>query len=74
MLHAYVCSLQFVELSGGLNGGSEPPAFQHAEMARLAQDPPQKVGQSIPLFENFYKSSQQDGEPCPKGSLHKTSR
>ncbi|KAI5657094.1 hypothetical protein M9H77_25887 [Catharanthus roseus] len=38
------CYKDFVELSGGLNGGSEPPAFQHAEMARLAQDPPQKEG------------------------------
>lgn len=28
--------LQFVKLSGGLDGGSEPPAFQHAERERLA--------------------------------------
>lgn len=27
--------LQFVKLSGGLDGGSEPPAFQRAERQRL---------------------------------------
>lgn len=27
--------LQFVKLSGGLDGGSEPPSFQRAERERL---------------------------------------
>lgn len=27
--------MQFVQLSGGLDGGSEPPAFQRAERERL---------------------------------------
>ncbi|GAB2219280.1 hypothetical protein Droror1_Dr00006914 [Drosera rotundifolia] len=31
------CYKEFVELSGGLDGGAEPPAFQHAERARMAQ-------------------------------------
>ncbi|PHT30750.1 hypothetical protein CQW23_29670 [Capsicum baccatum] len=30
------CYSDFVKLSGGLDGGSEPPAFQHAERERLA--------------------------------------
>ncbi|GER32636.1 transcription initiation factor brf1 [Striga asiatica] len=29
------CYEEFIKLSGGLNGGSEPPAFQRAEMERL---------------------------------------
>ena len=29
-------SLQFMEISGGLNGGSDPPAFQLAERVRAA--------------------------------------
>ncbi|XP_070044345.1 transcription factor IIIB 60 kDa subunit-like isoform X2 [Nicotiana tabacum] len=38
------CYSDFVKLSGGLDGGSEPPAFQHAERERLvakeaAEDP-----------------------------------
>ncbi|XP_059639191.1 transcription factor IIIB 60 kDa subunit-like [Cornus florida] len=31
------CYQDFIELSGGLNGGSDPPAFQHAERERLAK-------------------------------------
>lgn len=27
--------VQFVKLSGGLKGGAEPPAFQHAERQRM---------------------------------------
>ncbi|KAG6424288.1 hypothetical protein SASPL_114703 [Salvia splendens] len=29
------CYKEFMALSGGLNGGSEPPAFQHAERKRI---------------------------------------
>lgn len=28
---------QFVEFSGGLEGGSDPPSFQRAELERLAK-------------------------------------
>lgn len=37
------CYRDFVELSGGLNGGSEPPAFQQAELQRLAQSSNQTI-------------------------------
>jgi len=29
--------MQFIKISGGLDGGSEPPAFQRAERERLAR-------------------------------------
>ncbi|CAI9087437.1 OLC1v1021505C1 [Oldenlandia corymbosa var. corymbosa] len=38
------CYKDFLELSGGLNGGSEPPAFQVAEMKRLAKASAEKEG------------------------------
>ncbi|KAL8152374.1 hypothetical protein V2J09_010134, partial [Rumex salicifolius] len=31
------CHKEFVEISGGLEGGAEPPAFQHAERERMAK-------------------------------------
>ncbi|KAL3519769.1 hypothetical protein ACH5RR_017918 [Cinchona calisaya] len=38
------CYKDFIELSGGLNGGSEPPAFQVAERDRLARASIMKEG------------------------------
>lgn len=32
------CHDDFIKLSGGLDGGSEPPAFQRAEMERMAKE------------------------------------
>ncbi|RVW34858.1 hypothetical protein CK203_078002 [Vitis vinifera] len=32
-----ICYGEFIKLSGGLEGGSEPPAFQRAERDRMAK-------------------------------------
>ncbi|KAA8515245.1 hypothetical protein F0562_018525 [Nyssa sinensis] len=40
------CYTDFIKLSGGLNGGSEPPAFQHAERVRLAKASAEVVQES----------------------------
>lgn len=37
--------LQFMEISGGL-GGSDPPAFQHAERLRLVEESAKKPDES----------------------------
>lgn len=37
------CCKEFIELSGGLHGGAEPPAFQLAERVRLAEASSEKV-------------------------------
>ncbi|XP_023894352.1 uncharacterized protein LOC112006300 isoform X5 [Quercus suber] len=39
-------SLTFVKLSGGLHGGSEPPAFQRAEKERIATESTNKADES----------------------------
>lgn len=31
-------TLQFITISEGLEGGSDPPAFQHAERERMAKE------------------------------------
>ncbi|XP_016508011.1 transcription factor IIIB 60 kDa subunit isoform X3 [Nicotiana tabacum] len=45
------CYSDFVKLSGGLDGGSEPPAFQRAERERL-------VAKEAPAGPNFSMSNQ----------------
>ncbi|KAF3968273.1 hypothetical protein CMV_007816 [Castanea mollissima] len=40
------CYDAFVKLSGGLHGGSEPPAFQHAEKERIAVESTNKADES----------------------------
>ncbi|PON47125.1 Transcription factor IIIB subunit [Trema orientale] len=40
------CFKDFMEISGGLNGGSDPPAFQHAERMRVANASAKKLDDS----------------------------
>lgn len=42
--------MQFIEISGGLMGGSDPPAFQNSEKERLAKPSVQVVEESLLLF------------------------
>lgn len=42
--------LQFVKLSGGLDGGSEPPSFQHAERERLMANQDAEEIAEDPIF------------------------
>ncbi|KAG7943401.1 hypothetical protein I3843_15G036600 [Carya illinoinensis] len=44
------CYEDFVELSGGLHGGSEPPAFQRAERERIAMESANKQGGESSVF------------------------
>ncbi|KAG6645375.1 transcription factor IIIB 90 kDa subunit-like isoform X1 [Carya illinoinensis] len=44
------CYEDFVELSGGLHGGSEPPAFQRAERERIAMESANKRGDESSVF------------------------
>ncbi|XP_015886945.3 transcription factor IIIB 60 kDa subunit isoform X1 [Ziziphus jujuba] len=41
------CFEDFIELSGGLDGGSDPPAFQHAEKIRTAEESAKKLDESV---------------------------
>ncbi|XP_042503279.1 transcription factor IIIB 60 kDa subunit-like [Macadamia integrifolia] len=43
-----LCYKDFVELSGGLEGGSEPPAFQRAERERMEKTSAEGVRESSP--------------------------
>ncbi|XP_035547132.1 transcription factor IIIB 60 kDa subunit-like isoform X3 [Juglans regia] len=44
------CYEDFVELSGGLHGGSEPPAFQQAERERIAMESANNQGDKSNVF------------------------
>ncbi|XP_042960702.1 transcription factor IIIB 60 kDa subunit-like isoform X5 [Carya illinoinensis] len=44
------CYEDFVELSGGLHGGSEPPAFRRAERERIAMESANKQGGESSVF------------------------
>ncbi|XP_040997422.1 transcription factor IIIB 60 kDa subunit-like isoform X1 [Juglans microcarpa x Juglans regia] len=44
------CYEDFVELSGGLHGGSEPPAFQRAERERIAMESANNQGDKSNVF------------------------
>lgn len=46
MIHAFLCT-QFIKMSGGLQGGAEPPAFQRAERQRTADADNQEKLQQV---------------------------
>ncbi|KAI4387157.1 hypothetical protein MLD38_005007 [Melastoma candidum] len=48
------CYNEFVEFSGGLEGGSDPPAFQRAELERMSNS----------------SGREREGDPCSKGEKH----
>ncbi|KAJ4977818.1 hypothetical protein NE237_008598 [Protea cynaroides] len=53
-----LCYKDFVELSGGLLGGSEPPAFQRAERERTEKSSAEGVKESSPDFTPCHKQKQ----------------
>ncbi|CAA0838096.1 Cyclin/Brf1-like TBP-binding protein [Striga hermonthica] len=68
------CYEEFIKLSGGLNGGSEPPAFQRAEIERLmakeAAIQKTKTSEFSVLAENRSKNSDQQrriDDTCENG-------
>ncbi|KAF5462797.1 hypothetical protein F2P56_018774 [Juglans regia] len=52
------CYEDFVELSGGLHGGSEPPAFQRAERERIAMESANKQGDESSVFLKPWQGSE----------------
>ncbi|XP_057506801.1 uncharacterized protein LOC130789994 isoform X1 [Actinidia eriantha] len=51
------CCKHFIELSGGLHGGAEPPAFKRAEKERLAKASSEKVKDSSFILKPHQKKS-----------------
>ncbi|GFY98433.1 hypothetical protein Acr_12g0009740 [Actinidia rufa] len=54
------CCKHFIELSGGLHGGAEPPAFKRAEKERLAKASSEKVKDSSFILKPHQKKSSAD--------------
>ncbi|XP_043695410.1 transcription factor IIIB 60 kDa subunit isoform X2 [Telopea speciosissima] len=54
-----LCYKDFVELSGGLQGGSEPPAFERAERERMAKASIEGVEESSPGSTHCHRDNEQ---------------
>lgn len=61
--------MQFIKISGGLEGGSEPPAFQRAERLRM-----EAAKKEAKMKESGLNTELFDAENSPVHVCHKASR